>query len=754
MLKMYPSWKYITNKVTDCQPSTQEFDPLSNKLNLESDRNNPYRGLGSSSLFPTDYRKRVPFMLHHDHSTVGVIPPGHQPISVNRATIDTAVATRTVDRLRLPSITLPTDSVIDAQQKLPSCAVTDRQDSVLQKELPVCTKETLNSSQNSTTVHLESNKMNELDGYLGRAAEMLKLNRAPENLSETNVSRHFSEMNPELKDTTHLGSSVNFELEQNTSGDILNVSLSDDGILQEESNRTLLSFSQKGDQNKNSSLTEQVNINIVNNTGEVMNKRSHFLENMNNEDILLNENVQFLQYGSKPAYAEQQNQETVKGIGSDAQKFKTALDNRGGGEFDNQQHLYQKNATLIRQRDSVIPNKSIHASGTVFEIEADSGLSEWKQQYSMLDDVHNHDYNLNGQKQIKGFERSEQNPKEDYYVCEDSAVRQEKKDNTVERNVEGLMKNKYKEIPANKNIHRAEGDQSDEQYKGEELGDIQFIEQKQWNENNQQYYQQYAEEQGDEYYQYRYVEGEMCQQHTESEYDEQHDEHCVDQEREQYADKVEGQCDQKRGNQNVEQYSQQYVDQERLQYNQQEQQYDQQAGHYDQQEGQHDHQYADQQYMEYQADQYDQRYEAYKQQNQKDNELVPEGQHVSEDNQTAQCEKAQEADNQEDTKEKFDQISELIQRQQVEVTDNKQESAGDVSDTSLFGDRKYQEEMKVQQVTESDVGGGSHGDGTRSAKEEKTMSKVVHEKIHDGSALPKQPGAACNLTQLSSLKSK
>jgi epidermal growth factor receptor substrate 15 len=756
MLKMYPGWKHVTNKFTDGQPSTPKFDPLNNKLSLEADRNKPYRGLESlSSLFPADYRRRVPFTSHHDHSAVCVIPPGHKPISISRTTIDTAPATTTVDGLPLPSIALPTDNVIDTQQKLPSCVVTVGQHSVSQKELPICTKETFNSSHNSTTGQLEYHKINELDDYLGRAAEMLKLSRAAENLSDTNLSQHFSEINPELKDTKHLGNSVDFELEQNTSGDILNVSLSDDGVLQEESNRTLLNFSQKGDQNKNISLTKQLNINVVNNNGEVLNKKAQLVENVNNKDILLNKNVQFLHHGSKPAYLEQQNQETVKG---DAQNFKTALDSKGGGEFDSQQQLYQKNATLIRGGDPVIPDKSIYDGGTLFETEEQSGLSERKHQKSMLDDeVHNHGNNLDGQKQIEGFERSEQNPKESY-VCEDNAVRQEKIDDTDESNAQGLMGNKCEETPANENICEAEGDQLDEQYKGEEPGDGQFTEQKQWNENDQQYYQQYAEQQGDEYYQY--VEGERYQQHTEIEYDQQCDEHYVNQEGEQhyqqqYADQVEGQYDQKYGNQNVEQYNQQYVDQEGLQYNQQEGQCEQQAGQYEQQEGQHDQQNIDQQYMEYQTDQYDQQYEAYEQQKQKDNQLLPESQHVSEDNQTAQCEEDnQELGNQEDTKEECDQISELIQRQRLEVKGDNQESAGDVSHTSSFEDGKYQEQMKAYQATESGVGDGSQGGGMAGAKEEKTLSEVVDDKIYGISALPKQPDISSNLTEPSSSKRK
>jgi hypothetical protein len=793
---MYPGWKYVTDKFTDGQPSTPKFDPLNNKLNLEADRNNPYRGVGSSpSLFPADRTRRLPLTLHHDDYTVGVIPPS----SVSRTTVDMAPATVTVDGLPPSTTALPTDNVIHTQQTLPVCVVTDGERSVSEKEMPVCTQETFNSSQNS--VKMDSNKINELDDYLGRAAKMLKLSRAADNMSVTNLSRYFREINPDtLKDTKHLGSSVDFELEQNTSGDILNVSLSDDGILQEESNRTLLSSLQNGDQNKNTSQTTQVKINAVNNNGEGMNKRAELVGNVNNKDILLNKNAMVLHHELKPAYSERKNQETVKGREGDAPNFKTALGSKGGGEFDNQQHLYHKNVALISGGDSVIPDKSIYIGETIFETEEQSGLSERKQQYSKFsEEEQNHDKKRNGQKQVKGFEMSGQSPKQNYYIHEDSAIRQEKRNGADESSAQGFMGNKREETRVNESIYRAEGAQPDQQYKAEESGDIQLTE------------QQYAEQHGGEYY--RYGEGEMYQQHTESEPDQQYGEHCVNQEEEQqYGDQVEGQCDQEYRNQHVDQEGLQYSEQEG-QYEQQEGQYDQQAGQYDQQEGQCD-QYAgqydqqdgqyeqqagqydqqegqyeqqtgqydqqegqydqqagqydqqdgqyeqqagqydqqeghyeqqtgqyDQQYMEYQADQYDQYYEAYQQEKQEDNQLLLE-QHVSDGKQPAQHKEDNcELGNQEDTKEECDQISELIQRQHLEVQGDRQEISGDINDTSSFEDGKHQEQMEVHQATESDVGNGSQEGGSTGAKEEKSL-------------IQKEPDLSSKVTQPSSSRSK
>nr|CAD7428616.1 unnamed protein product [Timema monikensis] len=74
--------------------------------------------------------------------------------------------------------------------------------------------------------------------YIDQAADLLKLNRDEaqpstfvkglhSNLGSTN---DISKLNVDSK----LGNSVDFEMEQNTSKDLLNVSLSDDGILQEE----------------------------------------------------------------------------------------------------------------------------------------------------------------------------------------------------------------------------------------------------------------------------------------------------------------------------------------------------------------------------------------------------------------------------------------------------------------------------------------------------------------------------------------
>jgi hypothetical protein len=689
MLKMYPVWKYVTKKFTDGQPSTSN-----NKLSLEVDRNNPYRGLGSSSsMFPSHYNGRnVASILHHDH------PAGHQTISVSRTTVDTAPATRTVGGLSA----LPTVNVIDTQQEQPSGGVIVGEHSASQKVLPIHTEETFSSSQNNMTGKIEFDKVNQLDDYLRRAAEMLKLGGVDDNLRDLDLSRYFSEIKPDtLKDTKHLGNSVDIELEQNTSGDLLNVSLSDDGILQEETSRTLVSFSHKGDENKNISQKEQVNINDVNNKDEVMNK-----------------NVQNLHLELKPAYLEQESQETVTGRGGDVQNFETLLDSCVG-EIDNQQ---QKNVA-IGGGDSVIPDKGIYTGGTVFETEEQSELPQRKQQYSKLNDkVQYHDIKLNGQKKMKGFERTECDSKASANVIEGDAERQWK-DNNDKSSAQGLIGEKFRETSANESRYITEEEQ---------LGDKQFMGQKCGNENDQHYYQQHAEQLGDQYYQYG--KDEMFQHHIEAECGQQYDEQCVSQEGEQYyqyGQNCEDQC--------MEQYSQQFVDHEGLQYNQQEGQYDQYLG---QQEGQYDEQCAaqqegqyDQQYMEQEADQCDRHYEDY-QQEQKDNQLILKGQQISEDNQGV--------GNQADTREQHYQISEEpVQMQQLEVQGDKQESAGDVSNGSSFEDGKYQEQMKAYEAIQGDV-------GTTGAEEEKTLNKEVEDKMYDSSARSKQPDVSSDLTKPSS----
>jgi hypothetical protein len=691
MLKMYPDWRYVNNKFTGDQPSTRKSDPLLNKLNLEIDRSNPYRGEGNSLfLFPEDYKRSTAPTLHQDYSALGVIPASYQPVSAHRTTVDTTPKTKPIVG---PSPACHVINVVDTE-KLPSIVVTVGEHSATQKAPPIYTHETFIYSQNCATDEVGSNKIDQLDDYLGRAAEILQLSRGEDNLSV--IRRCLNEINPDsLKDTKNLGDSVDFELEQNTSGDLLNVSLSDDGVLQEETSRTLVG--QKGDDDKDISQTEQVNINAVNNKDKLMNRNAQRSENVDNDSIISNKEVQ---EESKP-HLEQWNQETVEGGSDGAQSFTSALDRKG--EFDKQQQLHQKNSILRGAGDSVIPDRSLYPGEALSESEGQSGLSQTEQQYSTLnDDVQNQDKTLTVERKLEHVERNVPDSAGNAYTSEADAS----------------------ETHVNESLYRAEGGQPTQQYEAEQPGDTEFT----GEENDQQYYQQYTEQQEDDQY-YQYGGGEIYQQTTEGEYGQNYDEQYLNQEGEQYyqqyAEQVEGQY----GYQNGEQYSQQYEDQ-----------YDQQYS--DQQEGQYDEQYTEQH-----TDQYEQRYEDHQQQGEKSSELLSEGQWVREGRQGVQCEEAnEEVSNKEDTEEHRDQISEeLAQGQQYEV---QEENAGD------FHDGEYQEQMQVCGAIQGDVGEENIGGGTAGAKEEKTLSKVVEDKAYDNNALPKQSDISSDLTEPSSSGSK
>jgi hypothetical protein len=725
MLKIYPSWKFVTNKLTAGQPSSRRLDPLRNKLNLEADRTNPYGGLQSpSSVLPTDSSRTAARTLHRNYNTVGAIPANHQPVSASRTTVDTTLAARTVDELPLPSTALPAVNAADTRE-VPSSVITIGEHSVpvAQKVPPVYGQETLGSSHDRAAGQVECNKMGQLDDYLERAAEMLKLSRADDGQRDKNLSRYFNEINADsLKDTKHLGNSVDFELEQNTSGDLLNVSLSDDGVLQEETNRTLISLSQKGDSNRNLSQTEKVNVNAVNKEDEVLNKQAQFHENVDNKDTLLNKKFEDLHQESKPTLAEQNNQETVKCRVDNTENFETVLSTKDGREFDNQTHLYPQNSMSVAGGESVIPDKSIYSGEKVFQTEEENEASHWKQQHSTPnDDAQNCDKELNGQKGIQGFERRMQDPLE--------SEADARRDNIDESSAEEVVKDD-RDMPVSDSVYGGEGDQPDQLYEGEEPGNRLLTEQKQWDENEQQYYQQYAgHQEGDQYDQYG--EDEMYQQQYDQEHAEGYDQQYMIQEGEQYY--------QQYGEQAEGQYSQEYVDQEGLQYDQREGQHEQQLDQYDQryadwQEGQ-----CSQQYMEQQADQYDQHYEEHR--------LQPGVQHVSEDKRTVQDEEY----NKENRKEKNDHVSdELDQRQQRVFWRDWQD---DACDGSSYENGKYQEQMKVYDATQGSVE-GSQEIGSAGAEEEKTLSEVVGGTTGGSTALPQQPDISSDLTEASPSGSK
>jgi hypothetical protein len=712
MLKMYPNWRYLSDKFTGDQPSTQKYDPLLNKLNIEVDRNNPYRGLASSlSVFPEDYGRSADPTRHQHYSTVGVIPASHQPVSPQSITVGTAPTTKPIDGLPSPTAACHVITVADTE-KIPSIVVTVGEHSASQKALPVQTHETFIYNQNSATDRVTSNKIDQLDDYLKRSAEMLQLCRGEDNLRDTR--RCFSEINHDsLKDTKNLGNSVDFELEQNTSGDLLNVSLSDDGVLQEETSRTLVD--QKDVEDKDIHQPEKVNINAVNNKDELTNKNSQLSKNVvDDEGILLYKEIQDLHQELKPPHVDEKNQESVKGGLGDAQIFTSALE--GKCEFDKQQQEeLQKNYTLREAGESVISDKSLYPGEGISETEGQSGLSQREQQYSTLnEELQNNDKMLNVERKIEDVERNVSDSTGNAYVSVADACK----------------------APVNESRCRAEEGQPSQQYEAEQSGGTEFTDQKQWEGNDQQYYQQYVEQQeGDQYY--RYGEDEMYKQHTDSEYGQKYDELYTDQQGEQYYQQYAEQMEGQYGYQNGEQY----MDQEGQLYSLQEAQYDQQYA--DQQEGQYE-----EQYTEEHADQYKQHYDDQQQQGQNNSEPPSEGQWLREGRLSVQCEEANDgANNEEDTEGCHDHISEELLQEQLEV---QEESAGGIHDRDSYEDEKYQDEMKVCGVTQGDVGEKNTEGGTSGAKEKEMLSTVVEDETCDNTALPKHSDVSSDLTEPSS----
>lgn len=720
MLKIYPGWKYVT-KFTDGQCPSQKVDPLHTKLNLAADTANPYGGLRSPlSMFPTDSSRTAACTLHHSYKTVGAVPANYQPASASRTTVDTRTAARNVDGLPLPGTVLPTGNAADTQQAVPSSVIMIGEHSVPtpQNARPIYTQETLVSSQYSAAGQVESNKMRHLDDYLGRAAEILKLSRADNGQRDKNLSGYFNEINADsLKDTKHLGNSVDFELEQNTSGDLLNVSLSDDDVLQEETNRTL---SQKGANDRNLSQTRKVTVNAVNKIDDVQNKQAEFNENVDNKDVLLNKKFEDLHQQSELAHAEQDNWETVKCKVDNAENFETVLDRKDEKEFDGEKHLYPHNYTSVAEGELGIPDKSICEKD--FQTEEGNEVSHWKQEYStMNDEVQKHNKELNGQKRIQGFERSVEDPLENEADA--------RRDNNDKSSAEEVV-NDDRKMAVSESMYGGEGDKPDELYQGEEPGNRELTEQTQWDESEQQYYQQYAgQEEGDQYYEYR--EDQMYQQQYDQENAEGYDQQYMIQQGEQYYQQYEEQVEG--------QYHQDYVDQEGLQYNQQEGQYEQQPDQYDQQyaywqEGQ-----CSQQYTEQQG-QHDQYYE--------EHQLEPGVQHVSEDKPAVQNEEC----NKGSSEDQNDQVSdELDQRQQHAVQGHQQ---GSVSDGISYENGKYQEEMEMHDATQGSVGEGSRDIGSAGAEWEETLSEVVGGKTGGSTTLPQQPDISSDLTEASPSGSK
>lgn len=721
MLKIYPGWKYVT-KFTDGQCSSQKLDPLHTKLNLAADTANPCGELRSPlSMFPTHPSRTAARTLHHSYKTVGAVPANCQPLSASRTTVDTMTAARNVDGLPLPGTVLPTVNAADTQQVVPSSVmIGEHFVPTAQNARPVYTQETLVSSQYSAGGQDESNKMRHLDDYLGRAAEILKLSRADDGQRDKNLNGYFNELKADsLKDTKHLGNSVDFELEQNTSGDLLNVSLSDDGILQEETNKTL---SQKGANNRNLSQTQKVTVNAVNKIDDVQNKQAEFYENVINKDVLLDKKLEDLYQQSELARAVQDNWETVKCRVDNAENFETVLDRKDEKEFDNEKNLYPQNYTSVAGGESGIPDKILYCGEKDFQTEVGNEVSHWKQEYStMNEEVQNYNKELNGQKRIQGFERSVEDPLE--------SEADARRDNIDESSAEEVV-NDGRKMPVSESMYGGEGDKPDELYEGEEPGNRELTEQKQWDESEQQYYQQYAGQEGDPYYEY--TEDQMYQQQYDQENAEGYDQQYMIQQGEQYYQQYEEQVEG--------QYHQDYVDQEGLQYNQQEGQYEQQLDQYDQQYADLQEEQCSQQYMEQQAGQYDQYYE--------EHQLEPGVQHVSEDKPAVQDEEC----NKESSEDRNDQVSdELDQRQRHAVQRHRQST---VSDGSSYENGKYQGEMEMHNATQGSVGEGSRDIGSAGAEWEETLSEAVGGKTGGSTTLPQQPDISSDLTEASPSGSK
>jgi hypothetical protein len=692
MLKIYPGWKYVTSKFADGQPSLQKVDPLRNKLNSEADRTDICGGLRSSStLFPADSNRAAARTLDHSYNTGGAVPTNHQTVSASRTTGDVIAAARTVDRQPLPGTALPTVNIADTQEVRNSLIMIGEHSVPVAKKAPqVYTQERLGSRPNSAAGQVECNKMRQLDDYLGRAAQMLKLSRADDSQRDKNVNGYFNEIDADsLKDAKHVGNSVEFELEQNTSGDLLNVSLSDDGVLQEETNRTLISLSQTRDNNRNLNQTQKENVSAVNKTDEVLNKQAGFHESMDNEDVLLSKKFEDLHQELELAHPEQKNKETAIHRVDAAEDFGTALDRKDGREFDNQ-HSYPQNSTSVAGSESAVPDSSIYCGEEVLRTEEENEVSHWKQQFSTLNDgVQNCDNGLKGWKIIRGFERSVQDPLE----CEAHARR----DNADESSAEEPV-NDDREVPVSGSRYVGEGYRTDKPYEGEEPGSRQLTEQEQRDENEQQYYQQDADQEGDQYYQYG--EDEMYQQQYDQEHAEGYDQQYMLQEGEQYY--------QQYGEQVEGEYDQEYVDQEGLQYGEQDGQYA------DWQEG-----LCHQQYVQQEASQYNQ-YHA-------DHQLEPGLQHISEDKRTVQDEE----DSKEDSKEHNDELQHVFRR---DLQDG-------MCDGTSYEEGKYQEQVKMYETMQGGVG-------------EKTLSKVVAGKTDNSTALPQQPDISSGLTEASPSGSK
>ncbi|KAJ9577316.1 hypothetical protein L9F63_006155 [Diploptera punctata] len=118
---------------------------------------------------------------------------------------------------------------------------------------------------------------------------MLKVSGVDIN-NDKSVLQNLSEGMPQsLKDNKNLGNSIDVELEQNTSGDILNVTLSDDGILQDEPSKTLVTPIHKTNENNHSNNANSEMLEDVSHKGNI---QHDVRENMDKEENI--EDAKFL----------------------------------------------------------------------------------------------------------------------------------------------------------------------------------------------------------------------------------------------------------------------------------------------------------------------------------------------------------------------------------------------------------------------------------------------------------------------------
>ncbi|PSN52330.1 hypothetical protein C0J52_11420 [Blattella germanica] len=209
-------------------------------------------GVPLTTQHPYTTNVRPVITPHHPVSGIpsmsGVPPSSHYPLTT---TMHPAISQPyTISGITTVSAAPLTSAIDDASTfKVTSPPQQNNiQDNVPPQKLPLASAKDKFASE---VVETRSNRIDQIDGHLGRAAEMLKMTGVADEVKDNENFQN-------LKDNKHFPNSLDLELEQNTSGDILNVTLSDDGILQDEpieraDRKEILQSSTKDEQPSNES---------------------------------------------------------------------------------------------------------------------------------------------------------------------------------------------------------------------------------------------------------------------------------------------------------------------------------------------------------------------------------------------------------------------------------------------------------------------------------------------------------------------